>query len=164
MVDAVELRPKTDRTNALRQRRYRRRRKRAAITPNVTAPISSVTPQPMPAVTPSPVTASRNGVVVDAAALVAATALASVSAFFAVTGMVAIYSAAAVPIMVMTAILEGSKLIATGWLAHRWRVAPALLRLALVLIVAVMMVLTAVGTFGFLTHAPRPRRRRASSR
>jgi hypothetical protein len=141
----TELRPR-DRTGAERQKRFRKRKRDAAltVTANPTAPI---------AVTPEAVTATRDGRAVDLLALAAAASLAGVSAYFAVTGMVAIYSAAAMPIMVMTAVIEGSKLAVVAWLGRCWSVTPLLLRSALLVIVMVMMALTAVGTFGFLTRA-----------
>jgi len=146
----AELRPR-DRTGAERARRYRRRKKRAESAP-------AVTPKTVPAVTldkveTSIVTVTRDSLTVNVLALAAAASLAGVSAFFAITGMTAIYSAAAVPIMVMTGVIEASKLAAVAWLGHCWSVTPLLLRSALVVIVMVMMALTAVGTFGFLTRA-----------
>ena len=67
--------------------------------------------------------------------------------------MVAIYSAATVPIMAMTAVVARSKLAVVAWLGRCRSVTPLLLRGALLVIVMVMMALTAVGTFGFLTRA-----------
>jgi len=96
---------------------------------------------------------SASGNVVSAAALAVAIALGSVSAFFGITGMTAIFAATAVPVMVMVGVLETSKLVTAAWLARRWRAAPLLLRVPLVFMLLLLMLLTAVGTFGFLSRA-----------
>lgn len=89
----------------------------------------------------------------SAAALAVAIMLASVSGFFGVTGMTAIFAAAAVAVMVMTAVLEAAKLVTAAWLARHWRDASPLLRLPLMVMVLLLMALTAIGTFGFLSRA-----------
>ncbi len=143
MADPVDLRPKTDRTNALRQRRYRKRRRRSAVTVSVT--------QATPAVTPK-LTAPRNGVT-SAVAFLAAGALTSVSGYFGIVGLTSVFAAAAIPVTAMAAVLEGSKLVAAAWLARNWRTAPVLLRAPLLLEIVALTTLTAIGTFGFLTRA-----------
>jgi hypothetical protein len=138
-MSVTPLRKKTDATAATRARRYRQRKKEnAAVT--------------VPAVTASEVN-RRDGVVADAVALVAAIALTSVSGFFGVTGMTVIFAAAALPVTVMTGVLELAKLATAAWLARNWRMAPLLLRVPLLCMVAALMALTAVGTFGFLSRA-----------
>jgi hypothetical protein len=99
------------------------------------------------------VLAPPSGRLVSGAALATAVALASVSGFFGITGMTAIFAAAVVPIMVMIGVLEAAKLVTAAWLARHWRTAPLVLRLPLVAMVLLLMGLTAVGTFGFLSRA-----------
>lgn len=99
----------------------------------------------------TPTTATNR--VVSNTALVVAVALASVSGFFGVTGMTAIFAAAVVPVMVMTGVLEAAKLVTAAWLARHWHAAPLLLRLPLVGMTLLLMALTAIGTFGFLSRA-----------
>lgn len=96
---------------------------------------------------------STSSNVVSAAALVVAIALGSVSAFFGISGMTAIFAATALPVMVMVGVLETSKLVTAAWLARRWRSAPLLLRAPLVFMMLLLMLLTAIGTFGFLSRA-----------
>jgi hypothetical protein len=48
---------------------------------------------------------------IGALALVTAVALASVSGFFGIVGMTAIFAAAAIPVMVMVGVLEAAKLV-----------------------------------------------------
>jgi hypothetical protein len=108
-----------------------------------------------PTITPGaakPAMAARKELA-SAAALVVAVMLASVSGFFGVTGMTAIFAAAAVAVVVMTGVLEAAKLVTAAWLARHWRDASPLLRLPLVVMVLLLMALTAVGTFGFLSRA-----------
>jgi hypothetical protein len=105
------------------------------------------------AVTPeSPVTA-RRARPVTFAALVAALALAGVSAAFSIDGLTTIFAGAFWPVVTMGTALEIGKLAATAWLTEHWRTAPRPLRLVLVAMIAILMGLNAVGVFGFLTRA-----------
>jgi hypothetical protein len=116
-------------------------------------PIFTVTRSPT--VAPAaikPAIAARKEIA-SGAALVVAVMLAAVSGFFGVTGMTAIFAAAAVAVMVMTGVLEAAKLVTAAWLARHWRDTSPLLRLPLVVMVLLLMALTAVGTFGFLSRA-----------
>jgi hypothetical protein len=67
--------------------------------------------------------------------------------------MTAIFTAAALPIMVMVGVLEAAKLVTCAWLARHWRVTPLLLRALLTVMVLALMTLTAIGSYGFLTRA-----------
>src|ERR1700733_7107285 len=53
----------------------------------------------------------------------------------------------------MTATIEAAKLVTAAWLTKHWRSSPWLLRWPLATMVMVLMVLTAIGTFGFLSRA-----------
>jgi hypothetical protein len=138
----AQLRPR-DRTGAERQKRFRKRKRDAAVTvtANPTAPI---------AVTPAP-RVTRNGT--DLAAFGAALALTSTSGYFGIVGMTAIFTAAAGAVTAITTVLEGSKLAAAAWLARNWRTAPLLLRLLLAAMVLGLMVVTTIGSAGFLVRA-----------
>src|SRR5215471_14776781 len=94
--------------NAVRQRRYRRKRKAVTVTRNVTARVT-VTPPVTPPV-------AGNGVVV--ATTVAALSLAAVSAGFSITGMTAVFVGATVPVVAMGVALELGKLSAVAWLGR----------------------------------------------
>jgi hypothetical protein len=91
--------------------------------------------------------------VAPAIAILTAIALASVSGYFGIAGMTAIFAAAAVPVMIMVGVLEAAKLVTAAWLARHWRVAPLLLRACMAGMVLLLMAVTAIGTFGFLSHA-----------
>jgi hypothetical protein len=95
---------------------------------------------------------AQRGHTLMVATFATAAALASISAFFAVTGMTTTF-ADAVPVMVMICVLEAAKLVTASWLARHWHGAPLLLRLPLTVMALALMVLTAVGTYGYLTRA-----------
>ena len=65
----------------------------------------------------------------------------------------AIFAAAAVPIIIMGVTLEISKLVATVWLKMNWSRAPILMRTYLLTAIAVLMLITSMGIFGFLSKA-----------
>jgi len=85
--------------------------------------------------------------------LLAALSLSTTAAYYAIFGLVYIFSAATIPIIVMGTILEGSKVITAAWLHRNWNKAPRILRFYLVCAVAVIMFITSMGIFGFLSRA-----------
>lgn len=85
--------------------------------------------------------------------LLCALALSGVAAFYAIFGLVAIFAAAPIPIIVMGSLLESSKLVVASWLYRNWRPAPFLLKSYLTLALVVLMFLTSMGIFGFLSKA-----------
>jgi len=76
-----------------------------------------------------------------------------VAIYYSVAGLVAIFAAAAIPIIVMGVTLEVSKLIATLWLKWNWEKAPLAIKTYLSVAVAVLMFITSMGIFGFLSKA-----------
>jgi len=85
--------------------------------------------------------------------LLAALSLSTTAAYYAIFGLVYIFSAATIPIIVMGSILEGSKVITAAWLHRNWSKAPRVLRFYLVCAVAMIMFITSMGIFGFLSRA-----------
>ena len=79
--------------------------------------------------------------------------ISAVAIWYSVAGLVAIFAAATLPIIVMGTVLELSKLVATVWLKWNWKRAPALIRAYLLSAIAVLMLLTSMGIFGFLSKA-----------
>lgn len=73
--------------------------------------------------------------------------------YYSVIGLAAIFSAAVVAIMVMGAILEVAKLVAAWWLKANWDRAPILLKSYMLISVIVLMLITSMGIFGFLSKA-----------
>ena len=85
--------------------------------------------------------------------LLAALALSSIAAFYSIAGLAAIFAAAVVPIIVMGSILEVSKLVVASWLYRNWDDLPKLLKSYFLVAVVILMCLTSMGIFGFLSKA-----------
>ena len=79
--------------------------------------------------------------------------LSCVSAYYSVLGLMAIFSSAVVPIIIMGATLELGKVATVLWLHRYWKHTSLRLKLYLVPAVIVLMLLTSVGSFGFLSKA-----------
>jgi hypothetical protein len=86
-------------------------------------------------------------------ALFSGLTISAVAIYYSVAGLVSIFAAAAVPIIVMGAVLEISKLIATVWLKLNWNRAPIFIRTYLLIAIAILMLITSMGIFGFLSKA-----------
>src|SRR5712671_1434642 len=86
-------------------------------------------------------------------ALVAALALATVAAYFSVTGMTEIFPGAPVAVMVLAATMEAGKLVVAGWLAAHWRRVGWKMRSVMVALVAGLALINAAGVFGKLVEA-----------
>ena len=85
--------------------------------------------------------------------LITALAISAVAIYYSVAGLVAIFAAAAVPIMIMGGVLEISKLVTAVWLHRYWRQATWWLKTYLSTAVIVLMLITSMGIFGFLSKA-----------
>ncbi|HYS87003.1 MAG TPA: hypothetical protein VEN78_18660 [Bradyrhizobium sp.] len=88
----------------------------------------------------------------SAFALVAALALATVAAYFSVTGMAEIFPGAPVAVMVLAATMEAGKLVIAGWLAAHWRRVGWKMRSVMVALVAGLALINAAGVFGKLVE------------
>jgi hypothetical protein len=86
-------------------------------------------------------------------ALLSGLTISAVAIWYSVAGLVSIFSAAVIPIIVMGVVLEISKLIATVWLKLNWSRAPVFIRTYLLVAIAILMVITSMGIFGFLSKA-----------
>jgi hypothetical protein len=80
-------------------------------------------------------------------------AISAVAIYYSVIGLAAIFAAAVIPIIIMGTILEVSKLVAAWWLKANWHRAPFLLKSYMLLAVVVLMLITSMGIFGFLSKA-----------
>jgi len=85
--------------------------------------------------------------------LVVALCLSAVAAFYSIVGLAAIFAAAVLPIVVMGSILEVAKLVVTVWLHEYWRQVKLTMKLYLVPAVGILMLITSMGIFGFLSKA-----------
>jgi hypothetical protein len=84
---------------------------------------------------------------------VVALCLSAVAAFYSIVGLTAIFAAAVMPIVIMGSILEIAKLTVTVWLHEYWDRARWLMKVYLSTAVVVLMVITSMGIFGFLSKA-----------
>lgn len=85
--------------------------------------------------------------------LITALAISAVAIYYSVAGLVAIFAAAAIPIMIMGGVLEVSKLVTAVWLHRNWHQATWWLKTYLSTAVVVLMFITSMGIFGFLSKA-----------
>ena len=82
-----------------------------------------------------------------------ALSLSALAAYYAVMGLVAIFAAAVIPIALMGSLLEASKLVVASWLYRNWKEIPTLMKSYFVVALVVLMMLTSMGIFGFLSKA-----------
>lgn len=85
--------------------------------------------------------------------LISGLLISGVAIFYSVAGLTSIFSAAVWPIIIMGVSLEVAKLVATVWVKQNWDIAPRFLKSYLLGAVAVLMVITSLGIFGFLSKA-----------
>lgn len=86
-------------------------------------------------------------------ALLSGLALSGVAVYYSVAGLTAIFSAAVIPIIIMGVALEVSKIVATVWLKQNWSIAPLTVKTYLCVAIAMLMIITSMGIFGFLSKA-----------
>jgi len=84
---------------------------------------------------------------------VTALTLSVIAAYYSLMGLAAIFAAAVVPIIVMGGVLEAAKLVVASWVYRNWKEAPFLLKSYLSFAVIILMVITSMGIFGFLSKA-----------
>jgi hypothetical protein len=79
--------------------------------------------------------------------------ISSVAVYYSVSGLAAIFAGAYYPIIIMGAALEVGKLVTASWLHKNWTTAPKVLKAYLIISVVVLMLITSLGIFGFLSRA-----------
>ena len=84
---------------------------------------------------------------------ITALSISAVAIYYSIAGLVAIFAAAAIPIMIMGGALEIGKLVTAVWLHKYWRRTVWWLRTYLAIAVVVLMFITSMGIFGFLSKA-----------
>ena len=85
--------------------------------------------------------------------LITALSISAVAIYYSIAGLVAIFAAAAIPIMIMGGVLEVGKLVTAVWLHKYWTQAKWWLKYYLATAVVVLMFITSMGIFGFLSKA-----------
>lgn len=86
-------------------------------------------------------------------ALFTALALSGVSAYYSIVGMTAIFPGAVIPIVVMAGTLELAKVVAASWLYRQWKTTGWFLRTYLIGAILVLVSLSSMGIFGFLSKS-----------
>jgi hypothetical protein len=79
--------------------------------------------------------------------------ISAVAAYYSIAGLCAIFAAAVYPIIIMGAALELGKITATVWLHKYWHKANIQFKLYLIPAIVVLMIITSMGIFGFLSKA-----------
>ena len=85
--------------------------------------------------------------------LITALSISAVAIYYSVSGLVAIFAAAAVPIMIMGGVLEIGKLVTAVWLHKYWKQAKWWLKSYLTIATVILMFITSMGIFGYLSKA-----------
>ena len=85
--------------------------------------------------------------------LLVALAISGVAAWYSIAGLAAIFAAAKIPVIIMGTSLEVGKLVTASWLYQNWNRVPLLLKTYLTIAVVVLMFITSMGIFGFLSKA-----------
>ena len=85
--------------------------------------------------------------------LLSALLLSGIAGYYSIIGLAAIFTGAFWPIVFMGSVLELSKLVTTSWLYRNWETCPFLLRTYLTSAVVILMLITSMGIFGFLSKA-----------
>lgn len=85
--------------------------------------------------------------------LLIALMLSAVAAYYSIAGLVVLFAAAALPVMVMASTLEAAKVVATSWLYRNWKTAPVIIKYYLTVAIIILMIITSMGIFGFLSKA-----------
>lgn len=85
--------------------------------------------------------------------LVTGLTISAVAIYYSVIGMAAIFSAAPIPIYIMGTTLEIAKLVGASWLKAHWYRAPNFIKSYMTIAILVLMMITSMGIFGFLSKA-----------
>ena len=85
--------------------------------------------------------------------LFVALAISAVAAYYSIVGLMAIFAGATTAIAIMGIVLEIGKLICASWTFQNWKTSPVSIRFYFILAVVVLMLITSLGIFGFLSRA-----------
>lgn len=79
--------------------------------------------------------------------------ISAVAIYYSVAGLAAIFAAAVIPIIIMGVSLEVGKLVTAVWLHRNWNRAVWWLKTYLAVAVVILMFITSMGIFGYLSKA-----------
>ena len=80
-------------------------------------------------------------------------ALSVVAAWYSVTGLVAIFAGASLAIIILGGTLEFGKIVLASWLYRNWKYIPFLMKSYFTTALLILMLITSMGIFGFLSKA-----------
>jgi apolipoprotein N-acyltransferase len=86
--------------------------------------------------------------------LISALCISIIAAGYSIIGLATLFAGATLPIIAMGSALEVGKLVAASWLYHNWREdVPKLLKTYLFIAIIILIFITSMGIFGFLSKA-----------
>lgn len=91
--------------------------------------------------------------IINILALVSALAISVVAGYFSILGLTAIFSGAFWPVIIMGSVLEIGKLVTASWLYRNWHLVTGIVKAYLTASVILLMFITSMGIFGFLSKA-----------
>jgi len=85
--------------------------------------------------------------------LISALGISAVAAYYSIIGLSTLFSGAVTAIIIMGIALEVGKLVSASWLYRNWQICNFFLRYYLLFAVMVLVLVTSMGIFGFLSKA-----------
>lgn len=86
-------------------------------------------------------------------ALATAVVLSAIAGYYSVVGLATIFAGAYWSVIAMAAALEFAKVVTVGWLSSNWSTCPKPIKVYLGVSVGILMIITSLGTFGYLSKA-----------
>ena len=80
-------------------------------------------------------------------------ALSVVAGYYSIIGLTTLFAGAFWSIVIMGTVLEIGKLVSISWLYHNWDEATKLIKGYMIFAIAILMLITSMGIFGFLSKA-----------
>jgi len=85
--------------------------------------------------------------------LISALSISLIAAYFSIIGLATIFPGSMYAVIAMGSVLEIGKIIASVWLHKNWKSAPAMIKVYLFSAILVLMGITSMGIFGFLSKS-----------
>ena len=85
--------------------------------------------------------------------LISALSISLIAAYFSIIGLATIFPGSMYAVIAMGSVLEIGKIIASIWLHKNWKSAPAMIKIYLFSAILVLMGITSMGIFGFLSKS-----------
>lgn len=95
----------------------------------------------------------KSNLILNAMVFLIGLSISAIAAYYSIIGLTSIFAGAFWPIVIMGTALEAGKLVAVSWLYNNWRLAPILTKAYLICAIVVLMLITSMGIFGFLSKA-----------